>query len=135
MCCGKKWNPNEPLGMPPGSNRTILSYIIVGPFVATCISIIYIILFLFPAQTAIFQASFLALTNAATMVITFYFHQRTTDNATKEIVNAHNNVLEARDREIELLNSVNRSRGLQRRSAKSKNKSEETPLIPAEEMV
>ncbi len=140
MCCGcgKRYNPNEALGLPPGSNTAIYAYIIIITYMAVSSALVFVFSIVFKDITNSL-AVFVSISSVATAVVTFYFHQKTTDKATKEIVNAHNNVLAARDREIELLTSINRDiPKMTRRKTKnlkddSKGKSEETPLIIGDE--
>lgn len=142
MCCGKKWNGNEPLGMPQGSNTAIFGYIIIiiCTFTGSGVTFYLLIKGDIPSALGVFSS----LSALGSMVVTYYFQQKSNDKATKEIINAHtvSREREARahieTRDILLQNfqgfqsegSLDRGLGKKKRLKKDLKKSSSINIIP-----
>lgn len=94
MCSGRS-DENQALGLPTGSVRAILSLIVVTPIIlSSCV-----LMFLMFVQNRITESLGIltALSNVASIIIGYYFGSNSSERSTKQIVAAHNKLLESHD--------------------------------------
>ena len=100
-------NPNEALGLPPGSVRAILAIIIIPVATLASTALMFLMFWKENYESALGILS--GLTGMAGIVVGYYFGSKATNKATEEMIKAHKEVTEVQrsvinhDREVRSL--------------------------------